>query len=219
MSVEALKTAHGYAAADGYIGWWEVPGIKRTALLHDNTVDVAERAFLQDVIRQGFWADPGVLGVYQELAFFGEASLSDQMQELRRLRLEKRWFNDEYRRHAEPLILASTDSVSHRLRAVSDLAREINLFNSEKVALGQQVLRHSHDPILDRLAAARRFKSEVGLFDSDYKDLALAMIRNSYDTPANRLKALDALGRDVNLWQSERDQVLWYIDRDDQSLE
>lgn len=219
MSVEALKQAVGFATADGYVGWWEAPAIKRAALLHDNTVNAAERSYLKDTIARGFWADPGVLGVFQELAFFGETSLADQMDHLRKQKQRERWFNDDYRRHAEPLIVMSTDTIDERMGAVAELARETRMFQSEERALGEKVLMHSHDPILDRLQAARRFKREVSLFDSDYKQLALALIKNSYDLPENRRKALDALDRDVHLWRDEKEAVSWFIDRDDQSLD
>src|SRR4051794_26573294 len=98
--------AHQRAAGDGLVQLWEWAGIRRAALLHDNTVDAAERTFLKDALASGFAAEPGVRAQYQQLALFGEQPIAGQMAELRRRKERERWFNEDYLQHAKPILLA-----------------------------------------------------------------------------------------------------------------
>lgn len=219
MSVAELRQAHRYAAGDGYIALWELPRIKRAALLHDNTVDKAEKAYMKDVIKHGFHADPGVLGTFQRLAFFGETTIAAQMADLRERKNKERWFNDEYLRHAEPVLMSSTDSVGERMEALYGIARETHMFKSDIEKWGRRILLDSSDPLPARMAAAREWRSRTNAFQSDYKALAMSLIRTAYDRPEDRVLAVEELDREVHLWTSEEDELFRWIERDDQSLE
>lgn len=205
--METLKSVVRRSLADGYVNSYEAVNIEKYALKDDNTVTADEKAFLQDAYEWGAYFEPYARFVFDKLTTYGDVKIDDQMDELRKRKIDENWFNSEYVEHATPVLINSTDSLTKRMNQLHILKNEANLFNSEFSDIGEKVLLNSDDSIAVRMSCLKDFKREGDLFNSDYTELGKKLLLRSYDTKTARLAALDQFKTDAGLWNSDYQDI------------